>query len=133
MSLRCVKRYFLNRFHLYLLLFACSSSKPVVNICPPISPRLVCIVSPHHTNRRGSNIHLGIANTVFAGMARALVQNMHSFQLKEIRQVRWVKQTFFPLRRKSNASVYKTLCVWLLWIEMYLFLYFALCQGLKFP
>lgn len=77
----------------------------------PISPHLVWIVSPHQTHRRGNGIHLVITNTVFADIPSAPVPNIHSFQLKEIWQVRWVKHNFFPLRRKSNASVYKTLCV----------------------
>lgn len=57
--------------------------------------------------------------------------SIHFSQKRFGKSDEWNK-VFFPLRRKSNASVYKTLCVWLLWIEMYVFLYFALCLGSKF-
>lgn len=62
---------------------------PVVNICPLISPRLLCIVLSHRTRRRGTVFIVSFTNIVFAEIASAPFQknkqqpqNIRSFQLK---------------------------------------------------
>lgn len=136
-SLGCIALYFLNRFHLYLLLFACSSSKTCCEYLPP--PHQPTSALYHST----TPYTLG-EEAIFMLSLQApslqiwllLLSPKHPFISVERDLASQMSETnFFPLRRKSNASVYKTLCVWLLflllWIEMYLFLYFTPLSGFE--
>lgn len=108
-----LNEYFLYRFKLYLLLFACSGAKPwlsLVNICPPISSHLLCMALSHRAYKRGSSIHLFITNTVFVDCISAPFPNIHSFQSIEIWRVRWMKQTFFFFFPFEEEVKY--ICIW---------------------
>lgn len=132
-------RISLNRFHFFLLLFACQSSATLSWIIRPHPPPLSRPPPPPPPRIALGGVAHGFIDTLQENLSKSKTkQPTNRISHRYVWQVRWVKRkVFFSFKKEVKyICIYKTLCVWwllLLWIEMYLFLYFALCQGLKFP